>query len=102
MQLATGPASEITCIERLKIRIYLCRHVIYLIICAWRGGTFVLTRFDIGEMAPRPIIIVNKFMYLFHTYRICENHDFDDFQTYRYSCPEVRMMSYRSSAINRR
>lgn len=67
-----------------------------------RGRTFVLTVSDIDGMVPKLSKVINKDMYLFHIYRICETHDFGDRQMYWYSCPEVRRISYRSSAIDQR
>lgn len=61
-----------------------------------------LTVSDIDGMVPRSRRRYNRNMYLFHTYRARENQDFRDCQICRYSCPEVRRTSYRSSATNRR
>lgn len=77
--------------------------MVYLNIPARVGGRiFVLTRSDIGGIVPSSRIIATKYMYLFHMYRTRETQDFGDRQMYRYSCPDVRKTSYKSSAIDLR
>lgn len=73
--------------------------MVHFKICT-RGGTYVLTVSDIDGMVPRVRIVTNKYIYLFHIYRIRETHDFGDRQMYWYSFPEVRRTSYTSSAID--
>lgn len=98
VQLAAGLASKSAYDEELRTRIYLYRCMVHFNICA-RGWTFVLTVSDIDGMVPRFRIVANRYIYLFHIYRIRETRDFGVSQMYWYSFPEVRRTSYRSRAI---
>lgn len=101
-QLAAGPASESACDGWLEARIHLCKYMVCFSL--WIGSlrTFALTMFDIDGMVPSCKIRNIRVVYLFYTYRIRENQDFQDRQTYWYSRPEVRTTSYRSSTVNHR
>lgn len=63
---------------------------------------FKLTMSETDGMVPRLRRRFNKYMYLLHTYRIRDIQFFDFCQIYRYSWPEVRKTSYRSSAVDGR
>ncbi len=85
----------------MRTSIYLCSHMVSSNF-HYRSGTFTLTASDIDGMVPRDRMRYSKNMYLFHTYRMRETLVFGARQIYWYSWPEVRRMSYRSSAVDHR
>lgn len=67
-----------------------------------KGEIFRLTMSELDGMVPRSRRLLNKDMYLLHTYRVRDIHVFGFRQIYWYSWPEVRTMSYRSSTVDHR
>lgn len=67
-----------------------------------KGEIFKLTMSEIDGMVPRFRRRLNKDMYLMHIYKVRDIQFFGFRQIYRYSWSEVRITSYRSSAVDRR